>query len=145
MALIRFTRASSLSPAEAWRRVTRWERHADRVPLTRITVHGAPPWRAGTRFTARTGLGRLGFDDPMEVEVWRPPDGLSPGLCRIGKRGRLVTGRAEITIRARPGGCEVEWCEPVRVTGLPRQLDPVLEVAGRWVFGRVVAALLAAG
>ena len=89
---------------EAWRRLTRWPRHADAVPLTRITVVTSEPTREGTRFVARSGIGPLGFDDPMEVTVWRPPADGESGLCRLEKRGRVVLGWAELEVRPGPGG-----------------------------------------
>ncbi|NEE38769.1 SRPBCC family protein, partial [Streptomyces sp. SID7982] len=38
MAVFRIERFSPLPAAEAWRRVTDWERHAAQVPLTAISV-----------------------------------------------------------------------------------------------------------
>ncbi len=147
MALIVIERRTGLTAQESWRRVTRWERHADRVPLTRIRVTHRPPGTAavGLRFTARTGVGRAGFDDPMEIVGWQPPDGDRPGVCRIEKRGRLVTGWAEIEVRARPDGSEVRWREELRVAGLPRWCDGLTALSGRVVFGRAIGGLLAAG
>ncbi|MFE1754259.1 SRPBCC family protein [Streptomyces anandii] len=136
-------RTPPLSPDEAWRRLTRWQRHADAVPLTRVTVLTPEPAREGTRFVARTALGPLGFDDPMEVTVWRPPAGGEPGLCRLEKRGRVVLGWAEIEVRTGPGGrARVVWREELRVRFLPGLFDPVLAGAARSVFGRAVNRLL---
>ncbi|MFE1862520.1 SRPBCC family protein [Streptomyces anandii] len=136
-------RTPPLSPDEAWRRLTRWQRHADVVPLTRVTVLTPEPAREGTRFVARTALGPLGFDDPMEVTVWRPPAGGEPGLCRLEKRGRVVLGWAEIEVRTGPGGrARVVWREELRVRFLPGLFDPVLAGAARSVFGRAVNRLL---
>ncbi|MEV1024771.1 SRPBCC family protein [Streptomyces sp. NPDC050264] len=139
MALVRIVRETPLSAAEAWRRLTDWERHGDLVPLTRITVTTPPPTAAGTAFVAHTGVGRrFGFDDPMEVVAWQPPR-----RCRLVKRGRLVTGWAEVEVRPLgAGGARVEWREELRVRGVPAFADPVLAVAGRWMFGRVVNGLL---
>lgn len=142
MALFRITRPSDLPAAEAWRRLTRWERHADLVPLTRIEVETPPPTGVGTRFTARTGAGPLRFDDPMEVVRWQPPDGGAAGLCRLEKRGRVVTGWAEIAVRPRGSGCEVEWREEIRVRLVPSAADPVTALSGRLVFGRALHGLL---
>ncbi|WP_326592557.1 hypothetical protein [Streptomyces sp. NBC_01294] len=90
-------------------------------------------------------MSRITFDDPMEVVVWRPPaEGGPPGLVRLEKRGRSVTGWAEIEIRPLAGGgTEVHWREDLRLRGLPRALDPVVAAAGRFLFGRAVARLLA--
>ncbi|MET8471447.1 SRPBCC family protein [Streptomyces sp. NPDC006422] len=137
-AQIRIVRDTPLRAAEAWRRLTDWERHGDSVPLTRVTVTTPPPDAAGTVFVARTGVGRCGFDDPMEVVAWQPPR-----RCRMEKRGRVVTGWAEFEVRALgEGGSRVEWREELHVRGVPRAADRVVAAAGRWVFGRAVTGLL---
>ncbi|MFE3284231.1 SRPBCC family protein, partial [Streptomyces sp. NPDC059233] len=62
----------------------------------------------------------------MEVVLWRPPAGTEPGLVRLEKLGRTVTGWAEIEIHRSPtGGSEVQWREDLRLRGLPRALDPL--------------------
>ncbi|MFI6348362.1 SRPBCC family protein [Streptomyces sp. NPDC050560] len=143
MALFVVVREVGCSAGEAWARVTRWERHGDVVPLTRVTVLTPPPSGLGTAFTARTGVGRFGFDDPMEVTGWRPPEDGAPGLCRLEKRGRVVLGRADIEVLATPGGARVVWREELSLRALPRAFDPLLRTAGRAVFGRAVDLLLA--
>jgi hypothetical protein len=142
VAHVRIVRESPLPAAEAWRRLTDWERHGEVVPLTRVTVTTPPPTAAGTAFVARTGIGRrFGFDDPMEVVAWQPPR-----RCRLVKRGRFVTGWAEFEVRALGAdGTRVEWREELRVRGVPAVADPVLAVAGRWMFGRAMKRLLRDG
>ncbi|MFZ3468832.1 SRPBCC family protein [Streptomyces sp. 4.24] len=143
MPAIRIIRRTRLAPERAWLKLTDWERHGAEVPLTRTVIETEPPTRVGTRFTARTGVGRITFDDPMEVTVWQPPSGTSKGLVRLVKQGRAVTGRAEIEIRPSPaGGCEVEWREELRVRGLGRPFDPLVASAARFLFGRALDALL---
>lgn len=140
---IRIIHRTSLPPAAAWHRLTDWERHGAQVPLTRTVVSTAPPTHVGTVFTARTGVGRITFDDPMEVTLWRPPGPGAAGLVRLEKRGRAVTGWAEIEVRPLPGGgTEVHWREHLRLRGLPRLLDPVVDAAGRVVFGRALRGML---
>ncbi|MWA14414.1 SRPBCC family protein [Streptomyces sp. BA2] len=143
MALFRIDRESSLPAGEVWRRLTAWERHADVVPLTRVTVRTPPPSGEGTVFVARSGLGPVGFDDVMEVVTWRPAvEG--GGLCRLEKRGSFVTGWAEIEVspRAGAGGSTIVWREDLRVRWLPRVFDGVLVAAARRMFGRAVDGLL---
>ncbi|WNM31085.1 SRPBCC family protein [Streptomyces sp. Li-HN-5-11] len=136
-------RTPALPLDEAWRRLTRWPRHADAVPLTRITVVTPEPTHVGTRFVARSGIGPLGFDDPMEVTVWRPPAGGEAGLCRLEKRGRVVLGWAELEVRPGPGGrARVLWREELSVRLLPGSLDPLVAVPARAVFGRAMDVLL---
>ncbi|MET9607518.1 SRPBCC family protein [Streptomyces sp. NPDC006512] len=148
MPAIRIIRRSPLPPAEVWRRLTDWERHGAQVPLTRTIIETEPPTHVGTRFTARTGVGRVTFDDTMEVVLWQPPAAPpaapSAGLVRLEKRGRAVTGRAEIEVRPLPsGGTEVHWREDLRPRGVPRLLDPLTAAAGRLLFTRALTRLLA--
>ncbi|WP_394429236.1 SRPBCC family protein [Streptomyces sp. SGAir0957] len=141
MAHVHLVRETQLPAAEAWQRLTDWERHGDVVPLTRVTVTTPPPTAAGTLFVARTGTDRIGFDDPMEVVAWQPPR-----RCRLEKRGRVVTGWAEIEVR--PLGTDasvVEWREEMRVRGVPAFADPVLSLAGRLMFSRTINGLLRKG
>ncbi|PRH76004.1 Immediate-early protein 2 [Streptomyces solincola] len=146
MSLFRVTRRTPLPPAEVWRRLTDWPAHGAQVPLTRTRVLTPDPSGPGTRFTARTGVGPLAFDDPMEVVRWKPP-GEGPdaaGVCRLRKHGRVVTGWAEFEVRAEPGGGTlVVWTEEIGVRGVPRAAGPVLGGAGRFVFGRALDGLLA--
>jgi hypothetical protein len=143
VAVFSLERTVPLAPAEAWRRLTRWERHGDTVPLTRVTAGPPGPTRPGTLVVARTGAGPLAFDDPMEVTLWQPPREDSPGRCRLVKRGRLVRGWAEIEVAAGPGGrARVGWREELDVRLVPPLLDGVLGRAGRHVFGRTVDHLL---
>ncbi len=143
MATFQLQRTAPLPLDEAWRRLTTWPRHGDVVPMTRVTVTTPPPTGEGTVFLARTGPGPLSFDDPMEVTVWQPPVGDAPGLCRLEKRGRVVTGWAEIEVLPGPGGrARVVWREDIRVRFLPAFADAALARAGRHVFGRAVDRLL---
>lgn len=143
VASFRIERLSPWSVEESWRRLTDFRRHAAAVPLTAITVITPPPTGVGTRFTARTALGPLGFADPMEVVNWEPPEPGRAGYCRLEKRGRVIVGWAEIEVRPHPAGAQVGWLEELRVRGMPRLFDPVVAGTGRLLFQRVVGALLA--
>ncbi|MFF8593398.1 SRPBCC family protein [Streptomyces sp. NPDC015220] len=143
MVFFSLERTPPLPLDETWRRLTRWPRHADVVPLTRITVVTSAPTREGTRFVASTGIGPLRFDDRMEVTVWRPPTDGEPGLCRLEKRGRVVLGWAEIEVRPGPGGrARMVWREEIGVRFLPAAFDPVLQRVARAMYGRAVNKLL---
>jgi len=135
----------------AWHLLTDWQRHADVVPLTRITVTTPPPTGLGTLFVARSGLGPLAFDDPMEVVTWQPPEAGAPARCRLAKHGRLVLGWAEIEVHALgdgngdgngDGGSRVVWREDLSVRGLPGVFDRPLGWLARRTFGRAVDGLL---
>ncbi|MDB1089093.1 SRPBCC family protein [Streptomyces sp. ACA25] len=142
MAHFRVARQSSLSPAEAWQRLTDWPRHGAHVPLTEVTVEPPGPTRPGTLVVARTGIGRLAFDDPMEVVRWDPPLGDRPGTCRLEKRGSVVEGWADIEVSSRNGRSQVVWSEDVRVRKPLRLFDAPVAWSGRLLFGRLVRALL---
>ncbi|MEV6327645.1 SRPBCC family protein [Streptomyces sp. NPDC051909] len=135
-------RTVALPPEEVWRRLTDWPAHGARVPLTRTIVLTPGPDGLGTRFTARTGIGRLGFDDPMEVVVFTPPAPGRTGVCRLEKRGRVVLGRAAFEVTGAAVGSRVVWIEELRLRGVPSVFDPLLAAAGRWVFARALDGLL---
>ena len=82
---------SPVSVGEAWARVTDWPRHGDHVPFTHVEVTTDAPPGVGTVFNARTRIGRLGFDDPMEVV----------GLAAAGRR----RPRASAGSRSAAGSC----------------------------------------
>jgi len=131
VAHIEIVREVDLGVDEAWRRVTDWSRHGEFVPLTtiRATEHG---------FVARTGIGRLSFDDPMEVVAWD-----APRYCRLEKRGRIMLGWAALSVDPLgPGRSKVTWAENIRVRALPRLFDGLTAFASRRLFARVVDGLL---
>jgi hypothetical protein len=130
VALIEIVREVPLSQAEAWERVTAWQRHGEFVPLTRIAL-------TPTGFDAFTGVGRVGFHDPMDVVVWR-----EPSFCRLEKRGRVVTGWAELSVDVLGAGSRVAWREDIHVTGMPRFVDGVTKASSRALFSRVIDGLL---
>lgn len=132
MALIEIVREVPLTPDEAWSRVTSWERHGQFVPLTRIDL------TAGG-FDAFTGVGPIGFHDPMEVVEWR-----EPSFCRLEKRGRVVTGWAELSVDplGSTGLTRVTWREDIHVVGMPRLMDGVTRASSKALFSRVIDGLL---
>lgn len=130
MAGFEVVREVPLAPHDAFARLTDWERHGEVVPLTRISP-------TGTGFVARTAVGPLGFDDVMDVVTWEPPT-----FCRIEKRGRVVTGWAELSVEPTGAGARVVWREEAHWLGVPRFAAGLEEAAGRALFGRVVDHLL---
>jgi len=131
VALIEIVREVDLAPAEAWARLTDWERHGEFVPLTRITL-------TPQGFDAFTGVGRIGFHDPMDVVESREPT-----FCRLEKRGRLVLGWAEVEVQPLGDGSRVTWREDIHVRGVPSFLDGLTRASSRALFSRVVTGLLA--
>jgi hypothetical protein len=134
------------APASAvWAAMTDWPRHSHWVPLTTVRTLTARPDAVGARFVGRTGVGRLAFDDPMEVTEWLAPGGGRPGRCAVRKLGRLVRGTAAFDVA--PVDADrtlVVWeydlrLAPERVT---RPFGPLIARAGR---PAVTAALRAMG
>ncbi len=74
--------------ATVWDVVTDWAAQGEWILGTRVTVQdpdGAR--RLGGRFAAFTGVGPVGFTDPMEVVEWDPPR-----RCVVAHLGRVVRG-----------------------------------------------------
>lgn len=134
-------RQSALPAHEALHRLTDFKRHADFVPLTTVSVSG-PPRAIGTVVVTRTGLGPVGFDDPMEVVAWHDPEGTRPGLCRLEKRGRVLHGWAQVTVSALETGSLVHWHEEANLPFEPRLLSRLMRPFGDVLFGRLVDGLL---
>lgn len=135
------------APAPAvWATLVHWPNHGRWVPLTRVRVTSPAAQGVGATFVGRTGVGPVGFDDPMQVTAWRPPTDTEPGLCEITKTGRVVLGDAWFTVTPTgPGRCEVTWSETVEVAGVRRLplSGPVSALAGRLAFGYVLRRLAA--
>jgi len=142
MALFVARHDSPLSPDAAWDRLTTWPRHARYVPLTTISVTTAGPNAVGTVFVARTHLGPLSFDDPMELVEWRAPAGDQPGRCRLIKRGTVMLGWAELEVASQGSGSRATWTEDITVARMPKWADPVTRVSSRLMFSRVLRRLL---
>jgi polyketide cyclase/dehydrase/lipid transport protein len=148
VALFEVHRDSALTAPQAWARLTDWRRHGDFIPFTEVAVTGSAPHPPGTEgagrgatFVARTSIGPLHFDDPMEVTHWRPPvDG--DGICRLVKTGRVVTGWAVLTVTPTPTGCSITWKEDAAVRFTGTLLGWPTRLIAAKVFGRLVDNLL---
>ncbi len=130
MTQFEIVRVVALDPSDAWARLTLWERHGDYVPMTTIR-------RTDTGFVARTGVGRIGFDDPMEIVRWN-----EPSYCKLVKTGRLVTGWAELEVEPHDGGSRVIWREDITVRGVPRFAAGLVRRSSEALFARVLDGLL---
>ncbi|HEX8095180.1 SRPBCC family protein [Jatrophihabitans sp.] len=146
MARIRTELVINAPAARVWALVTDWPAQSRWIPLTTVTIDRSGSEGVtglGARFTGRTRLGPLGFDDPMEVTEWRPATDGVAGRCRVRKLGPWLTGWAEIEVRPSPGGTRVEWVEEVRARWTPRIADPVIAAVGSAFFGRVLRKMAA--
>ena len=144
--MAKFTiRLSSPRPAAAtFARLLDWDAHSSAIPFTRLRHVGQPA--LGQRFVARTGIGPLGFDDPMRVELLRPPAGDGPddlpGVVEVTKTGNVIAGRVRWTVAGAGEGSSVEWRQDLQVPWLPRMLDPVVGLVGRLAYRTGLARLL---
>lgn len=151
--MVRFTATVEVAaPAvRAWSALVDWPAHARWVPLTRVRLLTPSGEGVGARFSGRTGVGPLAFDDPMEVTAWEPPSGPDAGHCRVVKQGRVVLGAAWFdVVPLGDGRCRVDWTEDVEVRPvvLTRPLRRLAEPAGRRAFTatlRKMAAEVEAG
>jgi carbon monoxide dehydrogenase subunit G len=85
--------------SEVWDYVTDWPRQEEWIPQTR--VENVDEARGlGGRFRAWSGIGRVGFWDPMTITAWeRDADG--GGRCEVLHRGSVVKGEGEFAVVAR--------------------------------------------
>lgn len=143
MAVFEVLRHTSLEPDEAWRRITDWERHGEHIPFTTVALTGTIRDGVGAGFVARTSIGPVHIDDPMEVTHWDPPVFEKPGRCEIEKRGRVILGGATITVHRTSEGSVVRWVEDASVRWGGPFADLPTQLVGPKVFGRVVDQLLA--
>lgn len=131
-----------------WAALVDWPKHAEWVPLTTVRITSSHPDGVGASFVARSGVGPLGFDDPMTVTSWRPPAGDEPGdragRCDIDKHGRVVHGIAWFEVVPLSGRrSRVIWHEDVTVMphSVTRHFAGVVSAAGRVGFRRSLRAM----
>jgi len=100
--------------AVVWDYVTDWPRQEEWVPKTRVErVDEAAG--VGGRFRAWTGLGRVGFWDPMTITAWeRSEDG--GGRCEVLHLGPVVRGEGEFAVLGRgEQASRFVWAEVVDI------------------------------
>lgn len=114
-------------PELVWRAVTDWPGQGEWMLGTRVEIEGSGDARdVGGRFRAFSGVGPLGFWDPMEVVEWVEPDRPSDSgvrRCVVRHRGRVVRGDGVFeVVELGPDRCRFLWGE---------RLDLPLGVVGR--------------
>lgn len=128
-----------------WSYVTDWPRQGEWIPLTRVEAvpAGSRPRAIGGRIRAWTGLGPIGFWDPMTITAWEEhADGAA--RCEVLHTGRVVRGDAEFSVEPLgPSACRFRWWEQLAVPGGPVGAvgAVVWKVAGPLVQRGVDAAL----
>jgi hypothetical protein len=127
-----------------WARITDWPVHGRWIPLTTVRVTSDRPDGVGATFVAFSGIGRLGFADPMEIVEWTLPAPGRAGYCRVAKHGRVVLGWAGFEVaEGSAGGSVVRWTEDVQVAPvrLTRPADRLIAAAGRVGFNRALRTM----
>jgi hypothetical protein len=127
-----------------WDRLTDWPAHGRWIAFTQVRRLPGPEGGVGSRFVGRTGLGPVGFDDPMEVVEWRPPAGGGPGRCAVRKLGRVVLGSAVFEVGpAADGRTAVRWIEDIEVAPvrLTRPFGRLVGAVGGVLFTRTLRAM----
>jgi hypothetical protein len=90
-------RVDVVAPAAVvWAAITDWHKQGDWMLSTRVRVEEGDGRSPGSRLSARTALGPLGFTDHMEITRWEPPVS-----CEVVHCGRVVRGTGGFTIEAR--------------------------------------------
>lgn len=104
-------RVSRICPAPAgrvWRVLTDWDIHHRWMVLTRASGGSAK----GARIEAFTGVGPLGFADPMEITAWLPASDTSAGSCAVRHLGGVVRGEGRFdVVPISPRHSVVIWTE----------------------------------
>jgi len=127
--------------ALVWDYVTDWPRQGEWIPFTKVEVVGAGPAHdVGGRIRAWTGLGPVGFWDPMTITTWEAdPDGSA--RCEVLHRGAVVRGDGEFAVVANgPAACTFVWWERLYLPLGP--LGGLLWRLGGWAMRRGVDAAL---
>ncbi len=109
-------------PERVWQAATDWARQHEWIWATR--VHGGRG--VGAEVTGWTGIGAIGFTDPMVITGWDPPR-----RCEVTHTGQTVRGTGIFEVAPpEPGGsgCEFRWTEHLL---LP--LPPALGRPACWV------------
>lgn len=110
-------------PCLVWRAAVDWPRQHEWIWATRVNGgHGA-----GAKVTGRTGIGPVGFTDPMVITEWDPPR-----RCVVTHTGRLVRGRGIFEVAPRGPRSQFRWIEDVQL--------PVPPAVGK-LAGRVISPI----
>lgn len=119
-------------PARAWAQLWDLDRHTQVIPLTTVTLDlPATELAEGSRFTGRTALGPLAFDDTMTVMEWHPPTADEGGHAVVEKTSRLLGGRIDVVVAPAAFGSVITWRQSVVLSWLPSPLRRLESLAAR--------------
>lgn len=90
-----------------WAQLIDWPSQGAWIPLTRVRTVAGTARGVGGRIEAWTGVGAVGFIDPMVITRWEPPHS-----CEVLHTGRVVRGEAGFDVAAAgPERSRVAWWE----------------------------------
>lgn len=123
-ALLRAEATADVPTDRLWAVLVDWPSQGEWIPFTTVRTVRGEGRGVGGRIEARTGVGRLGFFDPMVITHWDPPR-----RCEVLHLGPVVRGEGGFEVAATDAGSRVVWWESFE---LP--LGPVGR-AGWWLTG----------
>ena len=130
--------------ASVWSYVTDWPRQGEWIPFTRVEEVDRGH-QVGGRIRAWTGLGPVGFWDPMTITAWEESaDGSA--RCEVLHTGSVLAGEGEFAVRTTGArSCTFSWWERLAVPGGPvaalawRAGGPLSQRAVQYSLHRMVA------
>lgn len=139
---IDFTVCFQHNAEKVWGALTDWESHSRWIPLTKMIIldDGENQDRGlGTIFVGRTGVGKLSFDDKMEVNIFLSPSTNEHGIGKVSllKLNKHIHGFAGFQVYpVDDNNCKVLWVENITISvlGKSRLLNWVAEIVGEFMF-----------
>jgi hypothetical protein len=111
--------------AQTWAAAVDWARQGEWMLGTRVRPTVGNGQGVGGRVEAFSGIGPIGFLDPMEITLWQPPR-----ACHVKHLGRVVRGTGAFEVEPRGDArSRFHWRE---------DLDLPLGILGRigWLLAR---------
>jgi hypothetical protein len=94
-----------------WDLLTDWPRQGEWILFTRVRTVAGDARRVGGRIEAWTGVGRIGFVDPMVVTRWVPPYS-----CEVLHTGSLIRGEGGFDVVELPADrARMVWWESIEL------------------------------
>lgn len=109
---LQLTVAVPAPPAVVFDAMTDWRRQGEWMLATRVEPGDRGGRGEGATISAWTGVGRVGFWDPMRISAWREPHEVG-----VEHLGRIVRGTGEFRVEPDGSGSRFVWREVVEVPG----------------------------
>ncbi|MEI7655889.1 MAG: SRPBCC family protein [Actinomycetes bacterium] len=84
---------------KVWAALVNWPSQGEWMLGTRVWVTKGDGASTGSQIAAFSGIGKLGFLDPMTITDWQPPHS-----CTVLHTGTLVRGTGTMSVKPRQGG-----------------------------------------